>query len=914
MVCRGPRGSAFPAGSPFPGSPSRAGGPAGSPSRGPPRASSQGQGFAGQQPGTRRVSATIQLEMSAVLDSSGEGESSGVRPKPADLDGALFTDRTKSSTSPTSSVPFYFVVLCAVLVPDLVAVIVYSPIGLGPDVYEGSARDYSSFLGNCMALASACWLMVVFVFDMFDSTMWGHGVKAVVHFLSFAILVLLVFIGFTLKAVKYPWVPLLMCMVATVCFLAFKRVQWRESTVCLPHFYLTTAACYTMCASAMLATWIFWIMTADGPRDLWWNAGTRRWLANKYARVYQVLTPDDLASEASPLSLHLYCLDESLIQSGIESTATQDLVTTACATASTVIFTQWAGPFMVFSCNLLGAGFCLLFSNTIAKIQTSDGAVQNNERKKALVTFMKRFLLTIVLAMAIMYTSLYVSGAAVKLGSAMLALACIALFVMFLWLLREVDTQTLNEIRHETPIMKNIINMLQSNWVRAVAVGGMNVMIPLIVLLDMVRQQVRKSCTNYYGRESGSERNDDQHTPSGRRLRESLARWNWTDILGKVCVLAEVFVLLAVGSKATFIFFSFLNGEIEAAGLEIVTIFVMVWAIGLVMFLNPIVPGSAVYLFAGVVLGAQSQKDGSVGIWAGLVLACVAGSGAKLMACVGQYSLGYFLGQSVKVQQFVGVTKVGVLATESVLKEKGFKLFKVCILVAGPDFPTSVLCGILQLNIPQMLLGTSPVIMVSIIPQTLVGVLLTKEDASEGVWSMVATVATGLAAAFQAGATLVFAYGIMQRVEVSGEQLLQTPRPEHDEVRKLADKEAEYVEIYAEMSDWWQLGKPARATLLGAVAFFLLSGFLIALDTMATEKICFEKFYITDDIKLSSDLGGLDGNVLNVIIQPLGSVALGLAAVALVLHVGFGKWLAAKARAAPRRREYSEASDGGNLG
>eukprot|EP00959_Pyramimonas_sp_CCMP1952_P375793 7871014-Pyramimonas_sp.AAC.2 len=81
--------------------------------------------------------------------------------------------------------------------------------------------------------------------------------------------------------------------------------------------------------------------------------------------------------------------------------------------------------------------------------------------------------------------------------------------------------------------------MLQSNWVRAVAVGGMNVMIPLIVLLDMVRQQVRKSCTNYYGRESGSERNDDQHTPSGRRLRESLARWNWTDILGKVLVRSE---------------------------------------------------------------------------------------------------------------------------------------------------------------------------------------------------------------------------------------------------------------------------------------------------------------------------------------------------------------------------------------
>merc|ERR1719230_622455 len=104
----------------------------------------------------------------------------------------------------------------------------------------------------------------------------------------------------------------------------------------------------------------------------------------------------------------------------------------------------------------------------------------------------------------------------------------------------------------------------------------------------------------------------------------------------------------------------------------------------------------------------------------------LAGSAAKLLACVGQYSLGYFMGKSVKVQQFVGVTQVGVLATEAVLKEEGFKLFKVCILVAGPDFPTSVLCGILKLSIPQMLIGTSPVILVSTIPQTLVGVLMTK--------------------------------------------------------------------------------------------------------------------------------------------------------------------------------------------
>mmetsp|Transcript_39098 Transcript_39098/g.104917 ORF Transcript_39098/g.104917 Transcript_39098/m.104917 type:complete len:187 (-) Transcript_39098:28-588(-) len=171
---------------------------------------------------------------------------------------------------------------------------------------------------------------------------------------------------------------------------------------------------------------------------------------------------------------------------------------------------------------------------------------------------------------------------------------------------------------------------------------------------------------------------------------------------------------------------------------------------------------------------------------------------------------------------------------------------------------------------------------------------------------MIATVATGLAAVFQAGATLVFAYGIMQRVEESGDELLKVHRPEHDEVRKLAEKDAEYVKKYGESSAWGQLGTGARATLLGTVALFLLSGLLIALDTLATEKACFRDFYITDKIESPYDEGGLNGKVLSVVLAPWGWRALGLAAAALALHFGFGQWLAASARAALRGPGHSE--------
>ena len=69
----------------------------------------------------------------------------------------------------------------------------------------------------------------------------------------------------------------------------------------------------------------------------------------------------------------------------------------------------------------------------------------------------------------------------------------------------------------------------------------------------------------------------------------------------KVCALPEIFVLLAVLSKAMIIFpFSVaMSTDMEALVVEIGTTFGIVSALGLLMLMIPIVLGSAVYLFAG---------------------------------------------------------------------------------------------------------------------------------------------------------------------------------------------------------------------------------------------------------------------------------------------------------------------------
>ena len=245
-----------------------------------------------------------------------------------------------------------------------------------------------------------------------------------------------------------------------------------------------------------------------------------------------------------------------------------------------------------------------------------------------------------------------------------------------------------------------------------------------MALLDRIRQKIRR-CTGLPCADGGG-----KFTAEGQRVVTEMSSWAWCSIFFKVNLVGLLGVSLLMGMKLTYVFFSWLNGTLAAANLGFAVLCVMILGVALLMFLCPIVPGSAVYLFAGVVLGAQSQNTGSVGFPLGVASGVLVSSVCKMIACTLQYSMGYAMGKFVKVQQFVGVDKVPTRAMEQILNQRGLKIDKVAILVAGPDWPTSVLCGILRLNVPAMLLGTLPVILVSIIPQVLVGALLTYQDES----------------------------------------------------------------------------------------------------------------------------------------------------------------------------------------
>merc|ERR1719486_1393824 len=84
----------------------------------------------------------------------------------------------------------------------------------------------------------------------------------------------------------------------------------------------------------------------------------------------------------------------------------------------------------------------------------------------------------------------------------------------------------------------------------------------------------------------------------------------------------------------------------------------------------------------------------------------------KLAACAMQQKMiGEVLGSRPWVRQLAGVHKVTVRCLEAIMRKPGLSMGKVAILCGGPDWPVSVLAGILKCSLFQMLLGTTPIIL-----------------------------------------------------------------------------------------------------------------------------------------------------------------------------------------------------------
>ena len=390
-----------------------------------------------------------------------------------------------------------------------------------------------------------------------------------------------------------------------------------------------------------------------------------------------------------------------------------------------------------------------------------------------------------------------------------------------------------------------------------------------------------------------------QSAQGGRLLTESahkqlalLKAWNWGSICSKVTFWGVFYMVMQVlVSKVVFLFFSWFNEQLaDTAPIAVCAIF---FVVGVIMFTIPVVPGVPVYVTAGIIIPASFMHEASPGwqaadevpgsFWLGLLVACCVVFCVKLAAVyVEQEGIGRFLGRRVSVRAFCNVNAIEMKATKCLLQTPGLNVAKCTILVGGPDWPTSVITGILRLSPTQMLIGTLPIVLL-VVPSTAAGGFLLVKAQSE-TFASLSTVVTMFAMSTQLAAFLGACWAIDKYATDHRDELQAVP--DDEEVARLDRANLAQSIAWRIVTRWDTPGQPRWPHTTIMVAALVLTGTMF-LNGFVT---CWRDFEISNTID-----GDLDGNVLNIVLRP-GYVVIAGFALGWLLRYVFLRWAEAAAK------------------
>jgi len=254
----------------------------------------------------------------------------------------------------------------------------------------------------------------------------------------------------------------------------------------------------------------------------------------------------------------------------------------------------------------------------------------------------------------------------------------------------------------------------------------------------------------------------------------------------------------------------------------------------------------------------------------------------KLVACTGQYALGYFAGNYMQIQKFVGADTKATRAIAKIMNGP-FSLGKVAVLIGGPDWPTSVTCGILKVNLVKVLLATCPVV-VTAAPCVLAGAYLSKVAPGDtrSPDALFANFFTLAAAVLQLGSMLAAMYYIKTTYEE--DKTLEEPPTEarqkdiYEKVTMLRKEDEASDTAYNNVL------KKTRGCWLYVIGLAAILTFLS--NAVFTSGFAFENFTVSGNIDDDLDKYGLGGNPLNIVKMP-GQIALAMFSVSVILHLSF---------------------------
>lgn len=380
----------------------------------------------------------------------------------------------------------------------------------------------------------------------------------------------------------------------------------------------------------------------------------------------------------------------------------------------------------------------------------------------------------------------------------------------------------------------------------------------------------------------------DYVTAEANELIKEFVSWDLATVLTYAIYWGAGFITLSViASKFTTLFLSWLITY--TASMDLMSVTGILFGVGVVMFLLPPVPGAPIYLTLGIVVLPIGREI--FGIVGAIAYAMGVSLVLKLFATfLQQKMIGGLLKQNIAVRQLVGINTPLIRTMKLLLAERGLGVAKVAILIGGPDWPTSVLCGIMDLPLLPILVGTLP-IFILIIPTVLAGSFIymasiqLNDGSPEFPWAGTAsTICTALAAIVLFGCILSAAFYVEKAMSTRTDDLAML---EIDEAVRVADEKNQSMKnAYKEGTEWKQIPIWVRLILILSLTSMITSCYMIQLF----QEDAFTEYQLTYTIE-----NNLSGNWRNLV-KPIGWVALLLFASSLFLLFIFISWAKCKAR------------------
>jgi len=552
--------------------------------------------------------------------------------------------------------------------------------------------------------------------------------------------------------------------------------------------------------------------------------------------------------------------------------------------SDTTHFVLWVSPLILSVGCLLVSLFSILRSKIHARNKDGQSEeVSLSVELRVLIYCLALALFGAWVAASLAAGDLGLSRVVLRLSAAMGA--SIAVYVGYVIGLAEIRRATRN-----VSAVNMVIELLHSDIAKGAFMLLAWPLLPVYFVYEVLHQAVR-SCLNRIG----VEENDGDGTrvwitAEARRHWEELQMWNRASVLEKSMTIGILYVTIQVGiSQGVTVFLSWLSDKIAPWSLP--AILAMLFAIGETMFMLPPVPGLPIYLISGIVIVQRCQQDGQsfvVGISVAAVFSILLKLAAVLLQ---QKAIGEPFSNSIAVKKLCAVHTPTMKAVRHILSRPGLDTAKVAVLVGGPDWPTSVLTGILRLNAGQMLLGTMPIVLL-IVPVVFAGAFMLQSaqeesESSADKYARLAEVMSMLSSVVLVGMMIAAVYqieSVQQQFKEEIEQGDWEKDPQEGEVLQAIEEDEQKSKAYEHFARWNLVPSGMQVLLYFGSMIMSASIYLVLLADP------FESFSIADHV---SDLPG--GSIL-ALINTSGYAAFACVLVAAAVLTTFELWRSMQVR------------------